>query len=159
MAILQDDAIACKNFAITLERIAASRPDDVICLFTPGVPRRTVSNLTRASNLGKRYGEVHQLDFVPVVAVLWPVQKAAEFRDWVRDNPRRLGNPNPRSDDAVCGRWMKWTKQTIWATVPSLVQHPDDLPSLIGRAHKSGRDKSRVAAHWIGDGDPLDYEW
>ena len=70
---------------------------------------------------------------------------------------RLPGQPNPRSDDAVVGRWMLVTKQTIRATVPSLVQHPDMEPSLIGRRPAWGKDSGRVALHLAEDA--LDYEW
>jgi hypothetical protein len=104
----------------------------------------------------RRYVTLFIRDFVPVVALLWPRHKAEEFMEWGQD-ARLPGDPNPRSDDAVVGRWMILTRQEIRATVPSLVQHPDMEPSLIGRTPAWGKDRGRVALHLAEDG--LAYDW
>jgi hypothetical protein len=159
VAILQDDAIACKNFAPTLELIAAANPECVVELFMSMQPKRTHN---RASVLyGKtRYVDVHGQDLVHVVGLLWPVAKARSFLDWVDGNPNRLRGKDFQSDDATVTRWMQLTKQRIRATVPSIVQHPDDVPSVVN-AHrvKHGADRGRTAGYWIGESDPLELDW
>jgi hypothetical protein len=58
---------------------------------------------------------------------------------------------------------MKFTHQTVLATVPSLVQHPDDTLSVKWNAESkvpSGTGNKRRRAFWyIGDDDPLDLDW
>ena len=106
---------------------------------------------------GQRYVDLTWRSFLPVVAVLWPRQKAEEFLAWADEHPQLPGQREPRSDDAMGGRWKMLTRQTVRATVPSLVEHPDMEPSLIGRRAMWGKDKGRVAMFLAEDA--LDYEW
>lgn len=144
------------NTGPAVEQIAASNPEIPVCLFLARLPRRTSQKATLALKHGQRYSPVFWRDFVPVVAVLWPVHKAREFMAWA-ENASLPGNPNPRSDDAVVGRWMAMTRQEIRVTCPSIVEHPDMEPSLIGRKPAWGRDSGRVALHLAQDA--LDYQW
>jgi hypothetical protein len=155
LLVLQDDAIPCRNLLAACEWIA--RPDPV-CLFLGGAPVRTARDASRAAVRGDRFVSVHAAEWVPVVAVLWPVEVAQEFLDWCGSN-RLPGDPEPRSDDAVVGRWARRTRQPVFATVPSLVQHPDTEESLIGKRARHGRSAWRVAHSWIGDRDPLEIDW
>lgn len=94
-----------------------------------------------------------------MVAMIWPRPKAESFLTWA-ETAKLPGMPNPRSDDAVVGSWMKFTRQEILATVPSLVEHPDDTPSV---KHDKLKDfyggKSRRAIWFAGDDDPLLKDW
>lgn len=159
VVILQDDTIVCRHFGETLELIAAANPDNLVSLFLSAVPKRT---LNRASlSYGKsRYVDTHPQDLVHVVALLWPVAKAREFLAWVDENPARVRGRVFQSDDATVSRWMSLTKQRVRCTVPSIVEHPDDVPSVVN-AHRprAGGDRGRVAAYWIKDEDPLELDW
>lgn len=159
LAILQDDTVACRNLLPALERIAQARPDNVVCLFLGGQPLRTARNATLAIGRRQSYVPVWFRDFVPVVAVLWPTPLAASFLEWSKTAVLPGMPRDPKSDDAIAGTWMRLAKQTVLCTVPSLVQHPDDVESTIGRRAMSGADRGRVAMHWIGDGDPLEIDW
>jgi len=159
VAVLQDDTIACRNLAPALALIAEANPDCVVALFMSKHPKRTHN---RASlRYGKsRYVDVHLQDLVHVVALLWPVAKARAFLAWVDENPARLRGKEYQSDDATVTRWMQLTKQRIRATVPSIVQHPDDVPSIVNNHRvRHGADSGRVAGYWIGDDDPLALDW
>ena len=153
--VIQDDAIPCRNFAPALEEIAAAN-DVPVCLFLARLPRRTSTDATKALKANRRYVTLFIRDFVPVVAVLWPRAKAQEFMAWAQ-NAKLPGQPNPRSDDAVVGRWMMTTRQEIRATCPSLVEHPDMEASVIGRQPAWGKDPGRVALHLAEDA--LAYDW
>jgi len=155
--VLQDDTIVCKNFVPAVERVAAARPDNIVCLFIAAHPRRTANQVLASK---KPFVRVNVIDFVPVVATIWPIDVAISFLQWAADHPLRLpGGDKARSDDAVLGRWMKFNLSTVYCTVPSLVEHPDDVPSTIGRAAHAGKDKGRVALRYIGDADPLEIDW
>lgn len=159
--VIQDDAIVCANFAAAIERIAESHPDIPICLFVSGTKSKTLQLYARAIRSQVRYSQVWFQDFLPVVGVLWPRTKVEEFLEWSKD-AKLPGLPNPRSDDAVVGSWMKFTRQTVLATVPSLVEHPDDTLSV--KWHESNvpsgtGNKRRRAFHYIGDSDPLELDW
>lgn len=160
--ILQDDVLVCQNFLVAVERIRDVHPDIPICLFVSGRKTHTLKNYHKAVRSKLRYSPLWFQDFAPVVAVLWPREKVQEFLEWSKD-AKLPGMPNPRSDDAVVGSWMKFTRQTILATVPSLVQHPDDTPSVKWSAESnvpSGYgNRASKAFMYIEDADPLVLDW
>ena len=157
--IVQDDAVACRNLAAALPLVADAHPGKVVCLFLGGAPRRTAILAQRARAQRLNFTRLHPNDFLPVVATMWPREKAEHLLTWATDNPQKLGHRDPRSDDAVAGRWMKFNREQVVCTVPSLVQHPDDHPSTIGRPHRSGLNKQRVAAIWDDDFDAMSVDW
>ncbi len=155
LLVLQDDATPCRNLVAACGLIAREVP---VCLFLGGAPVRTAMEASRALRRGQRFVPVYAADWVPVVAILWPVEAASRFLQWCSEN-RLPGDPRPRSDDAVVGRWARTEREEVIATVPSLVQHSDVELSLIGRRARAGRSPWRVAHLWIGDEDPLDIRW
>lgn len=158
MLVIQDDAIVCKHFPEAVFRIAAARPNQVISLFVGGLRNRTTRDFIAALGRGDCYANIYFRDIHHVVAVLWPAPLAKAFLDWSRTHDLP-GMPRPRSDDAVFGAWSRLTRNRILCTVPSLVQHPDDVKSTIGLRARDGSDKGRVAVHYIEDGDPLELNW
>lgn len=158
LLIVQDDTVACTNLAPALQQLAELEEGRFpICLYLGGVPMRTRGEALRAGVRGERFVDVHQGDFLPIVAVLWPVEKAAEFRAW-GVSPDRLRQKNgkvfiERSDDAMGGRWMRQTRQRVLATIPSFIEHPDDVISTIARTNSG-----RTALFWKGEGwDALNF--
>ncbi len=160
VAVLQDDTIPCRNFAPALELIADSNPDTPVSLFISTVPKRTYTK-AMLKHGRSRYVDSHPQDLVHVVAVLWPVHKAREFSEWITANPKRIrGDQLSTSDDANVTRWMQLTGQSIRYTIPSIVQHPDDVPSIVNQQKRSdGKDSGRTSSIWIGNGDPLELDW
>lgn len=160
--ILQDDVLVCRNFTPAVEKIIEVHPDIPVCLFVSGMKTKTLRNYMRAVRSGLRYSNIWFQDFLPVVGVIWPRAKVEEFLEWSVD-AKLPGMPNPRSDDAVVGSWMKFTHQKVLATVPSLVQHPDDNLSVKwaeGCNVPSGTEnKYRRAFIYIEDADPLTLDW
>ncbi len=108
-------------------------------------------------NRRQRYVALSWRNFMPVIAVLWPRHKAVEFAEWADRNPQLPGQREPRSDDAMAGMWKMRERETVLASVPSLFEHPDEEPSLIGKRASWGQDKNRVALFLADDG--LDYDW
>ncbi len=159
VAVLQDDTVAAPGLVDALPEVAAAHPDNVICLFLGGYPRRTAALAARAAQQGKRFCRVHPNDLLPVVATMWPRAKAEHLLAWAKENPLKLGHRDPKSDDAVTTRWMRLNHETAYCTVPSLVQHPDDVPSTIGRRARAGEDRNRVAAVWDPEFDAREVTW
>jgi len=157
--VVQDDVLVCRNFAAAVTCIAEAKPNVPVVLFLGGLPKTTAADSLKAGKRGAHYVRLRMREFCPVIAVLWPVAKAQEFLDWVATHPKIPGYPNPRSDDAVVGKWTISTRQEVLVTIPSLVQHPDTVVSIIGKRAKWGADKGRVALTWIGDADPLEIDW
>lgn len=154
LLIIQDDARVARGIATALEKVASEVPT---ALFLARLPRDVSAKATLALKKGHRYVTWVPRSFVPVVAILWPREKAVAFKEWADTSPRTSGPVQHRSDDAMVGLWGALTKQEFRATVPSLVEHPDREPSLIGRKNMWGKDKGRVAQHFCEDA--LQYEW
>lgn len=150
--VLQDDTLPCRDLQAVCERVARPEP---LCLFLGGAPQRAARDAREALRRGERLMPLPIHEWVPVVAVLWPVEKAQALLEWAGEN-KLPGDPMPRSDDAIVGRWARKTQQQIWTTIPSLVQHPDTEASSIGRGKaRAGRNPWRVAFAWVGpDADP-----
>lgn len=158
LCVLQDDAIVSRNFPAAVELIANANPDTPVVLFFPGLPMNTTRAFMRSWTKGQPYCDLHGQDLMPVVAVLWPRHIAESFREWAL-TARIPGRQPALSDDAAAGHWQRTTGTRVRVTVPSLVQHPDDRWSWIGRKPWAGKDKGRVARYWIGDNDPLAINW
>lgn len=156
--VIQDDAILCENFEGAIANLIEVIPNNLVCLFYPGLRMRSGREMQAAVRNKRNTFVLNRQDFLPVVAVLWPKEKASFLLKWVE--ARRIpGLRYPyRSDDAVAGSWMRHTKQDVFVTIPSLVQHPDDVPSSIGKPARSGADKGRVAFAFC-EGDPLQISW
>jgi hypothetical protein len=162
LLVIQEDVLVCRNFAAAVERIAEAKPDEPVCLFLSWLPNHIANDARDALKKRERYIRVRPAQFCPVVAVLWPVAAAARFLEWTESGVRL---PNSHglvaSDDAVLAEWIKRKKETVWIVMPSLVEHPDTMPSVKGRQNaKWGKDRGRIALHWIGpEADPLEFDW
>ena len=161
LLVLQEDVIVCRNFPLAVEKIAEAKPDDPVCLFVSWLPRQIAIEARYALKNDQRYIKARVAKFCPVVAVLWPLTAAERFLSWA-ETAKLPGHPGQvRSDDAVLGDWIRRKQETVWVTCPSLVEHPDRVPSVKGRQNAMwGRDRGRVALQWIGsERDPLDLDW
>jgi hypothetical protein len=140
-------------------RIIEARPDDPICLFLSWLPRGVMVDALNAAKRGERFVRYRVSKFVPAIAIIWPRAKAEHFLEW-SSTAILPGHPNRvASDDAVIAEWHRRNQMTIWVTMPSLVQHPDEVESLIGKRAMWGKDRTRTAFNYIGEGDPLGYQW
>lgn len=151
LCVMQDDALPCQAIALRLEEAVAERPEDVLSLFVGGLSGRTRKEFWAAQSRGDRWSPVYFREIHHVVALCWPVALAQEFLDWWESNPKMPGARIQRSDDAVVGYWARTTHRLFWATVPCLVEHPDDLPSVVQSASRSLGDKGRRAILFIDD--------
>jgi hypothetical protein len=151
MAVLQDDCVPCKNFDITLRNAVGERPDDLISLFVGGLPGKSRVDFLRALKRRERWSPIYMPGITHVVAMVWPVAAAAEFLGWFPPPYKIPGTREPyRSDDMVVGYWARVTKRQIWATVPCLVEHPDDVPSVAQSDRGGdGLDRGRRAIHFV----------
>lgn len=152
---IQDDAVPCEHFAEAVLAAIEARPTAAICFFLGGHPPFTASLAMRARKEKRSWVQVATRDFVPTVATAYPREMALELADWVDEH-----KPGCRGDDAPVGDFFRVRRHLhqAWATVPSLVQHPDDQPSLIGRRHLSGRNPARCAKLLV-SGDPRLIDW
>lgn len=156
--IVQDDAVALPGFLAAAELAVAAHPDVPVCFWVGGQPAGSALRLRNARKAGSPWAVMSPQDWVPLVACSWPVALAAAFVAWVdtRSFPRGVGKC---SDDYLAGTFCRTHRIPVHATVPSLVEHPDDAPSLIGRPHRAGSNPGRVAAVWDPSLDPATVAW
>lgn len=95
--------------------------------------------MQRATWAGKPLVELPTYRWVPTVALLWPEDAAAEFLHWA-DNVRGVP-PNFSADDSVVSLWLKTSWRGVYATAPSLVEHPDTGPSIVRTKWAGGRGR------------------
>lgn len=154
--VLQDDVLPCPGLIHHAARVASAWPDRLITLYVGGNLRLGAARVLHAAREGRPVAELQQFSWVPAVALLWPAGMIEPFLRWVDE---RNWPPAFRADDEIVGRWLRKTGHVPVATVPSLVDHPDDQPSLIGTRARGGRDHGRIAVCWIGECDPLHIDW
>lgn len=148
VAVLQDDVLLCRDFREKVERVIEKRPENVISLFVGGLGGPTKMAFHEAMRKGESFSVVNSTRIVHVVGMIWPRHLAESILAWVEEN-KIPGPKPPRSDDASVGFWSLRTNNQILATVPSLVEHPD-LESIVNpRRAKAGRDRGRVAIHFL----------
>jgi hypothetical protein len=154
--VIQDDTRVCVGFGEAVRRVAFRNAGTPVSLFLMPSPLRIARQSIREAKAGRLYFDARFRinEFCPVVALLWPVQRAQEFLGWVDGNPSKLGTRDPRSDDSVVGKWCAHTHQTIRFTLPSLVQHLGDVPSVKGGPTPA----SKMTAIWFAE-DGSQYDW
>ncbi len=130
LLIIQDDALPCRLFSSRLHAAVSERPDDVLSLFVGGLSGKTKKSFLEALANHQRWAPIWFREIHHVVAMCWPVEKAAHFVDWYAVT-KVPGPIPPKSDDAVVGFWARKNREQVWAHVPCLVEHPDDLPSIV----------------------------
>ena len=141
LLIVQDDAQPSHGWrSQTLEAIG-EHPDALIPLFLAGAPHKSAELARKAHRRGERWIRMPNDQWTPTVATVWPRARIAEFFAWREGylDPVEIG------DDNLIGEFTKRCQVPVWATVPSLFEHPNVEPSLIGKPKGAGM-KLRVAA-------------
>lgn len=143
--VVQDDAWPCDDFRSLAETAIAERPDALVSFYVGGSPGGGGNRVLLAAKRREPWARISGATWTNTVALVWPVAqiepflKFAEHKRWERQT----------GDDPVVGRFAQRSRLEVWATVPSLVEHPDRVPSLIGRKHGAGRRRNRVAQLFI----------
>jgi hypothetical protein len=149
LLVLQDDAALCQQFAGNLLAAVAERPEAIIALFVPGFPF-LARRIEQHREKGEMFAVLPAAAFTPVVAIVYPrthVEGLLAHTDGSRwPRARQLGT----ADDAVVAGYVRGLRLSVLATVPSLVDHRDDVPSVAKPSHRAGRH--RRAALFAGSG-------
>lgn len=153
--VIQDDTTVCEHFTEAAFAAIEKRPASAVCFFLGGQPAFTASHAMQAKKRGEHWVQIANRDFCPTVATAYPREMALALADWVD-----AVKSHTRGDDSVVGDFFRIRRHEYqaWATVPSLVQHPDDVPSQIGRKHLNGKNPGRVAKLLV-EGDPRLIDW
>ena len=76
--VIQDDAVVPRNLPPAVNKVIEVEPAVPVCLYLGMLPPQKGLAL-RAAKEGRKFVELHQSSFLPVVAVLWPTPKAQAF--------------------------------------------------------------------------------
>lgn len=155
LVIVQDDVTLCLDFDVALTRLLERVPDRLVALFVAGAPRRSAMELRLAEGRGDDLCEMSRMDWVPTVALVWPAAMAAEFTKYLGRVAEHMW-----ADDPIVGGWCNRKRIVPIATVPSLVQHPDVVPSLLPNDKSAGgKNGYRTAAVWRPGWSPVTSGW
>lgn len=139
--IVQDDAWPVSEFRALAVAAIRERPEHLIAFFVPGLGQHRHA-MKAAADRGEQWARLPRADFAPTVALCWPRELALDFVDWSEEK-----FPGPQmGDDGPVGAYARARKLEVWATVPSLVEHPNTEPSLLGKPSKGSANRGRVAA-------------
>lgn len=154
--ILQDDVTLCEGFAEIATRAAAVHEAWLTAFYVQWWGQ-SGNQAKQASAQGRRFVMVASHEWVPVVATSWPEGAPAECLAWLELTPGAV----TRSDDKTVARWIKKSSRKAVGTVPCLVDHMDEIPSLIPSRQDSKTllGKRRAAVPWERMGDPALLAW
>lgn len=154
--IVQDDVRVCPGFLDAARAAVAAKPDRILSFFVAGNPYEHSQAVFAACARGSSWAELDNQRWCPAVCVCWPAAHVPAILAFVDAQ----GWPDAfRADDEIIGRYCRHAGVLPLASVPSLVDHPDDVPSLLGNKAMYGQDPGRVTACWIGDCDPATIDW
>jgi hypothetical protein len=147
---IQDDTVVCPGFRQAVERAVAARPNNLLVFYVGTQAQMYADAVMRACAIDWPWAELKPWHWTPVVSTCWPRWMVDGFLEWTEKQhqwPEAFV-----ADDEIVGRYMKHTGHVALATVPSLVDHLDVTPSVMGRGViRAERGHARRARCWIGD--------
>lgn len=148
--VVQEDIIPCRQFLSHAKRALEAKPARVASFFLGNNATVTWQRMLVAQSASDAsWVEGFHASWVPALALALPVDlipSLVEFDD----------GSQPIADDEVYGRWCRLHGLAWHATIPSLVDHDDDAPSLMRDPYARG---ARRAACWVGECDPGLIDW
>lgn len=152
--IIQDDCVPVPGFLEAATSARTAVPGGIICFCVQGMLQRSRTSYMNALARGPSLVQLFALSWVPALAIGWTPELAACATLW-SDTQRR--SPRWDADDAVLASWANYCRVDVWATAPSLVDHPDDVPSVMKKQPKKmrvrpgGRPNRRPIALYSGN--------
>lgn len=157
LLVIQDDTEICRNFWGGLHKVVAARPFDLISLFVGGAPYNSRDAVWAACDRDETFALLPTAQWVPAIAVVWPTPVIGPALDWAA---AQRWPPRFTADDEIIGRIKTALGLQAWATVPNLVEHPDVVPSLVGKMRAmAGKNLDRVSCCFPEGLDPLTIDW
>lgn len=155
--ILQDDCIPCTGFLEAAEAVREVVHNGLIAFCLQGmIASTTRSAFWRALEQGQRLLLIRPHNWVPAMALGWTPALAARALEW--DTLQTRLRESFTSDDGRLYHFTRWAGVPVWATVPCLVDHPDDVPTVGSEKERNGRKPSRRTLAFI-EGDASAVQW
>jgi hypothetical protein len=115
LLVLQDDVSLAPGIWEHLTAIISARRDQVVSLFCGAWPHMSAFAMQQAAVGGRHWARLDLAEFVPAQALIWPRAVAERL---LADTESVEG-----PDDQHIARWAHAAGETLWQTVPSLVEH------------------------------------
>jgi len=150
--ILQDDVLPGRRFLWAAVEAIRHRPDVVVSFFVNWLAHASATTLVQNAQTCAAWSPLHENErFVPTLALAFPRALALDLLDAPEGIVER-----PIADDEVVGRWRIARRLEVWCTIPNLVQHDEEAPSVL-LGHRESRP--RYAACFIGEHSPAVIDW
>lgn len=149
--ILQDDVLPCRRFLWAAVEAIRHRPTEIISFFVNDLAHASSTMLVQNAQTCLAWSPLHPTErFVPTLALALPRGLVDDLAVYHTDAV------NPIADDEIVGRWRRERGLPVWLTVPNLVQHDEEAPSVL-LGHRDSRP--RWAACFIGSHSPALIDW
>lgn len=145
--VIQEDIMCRDDFLKHARRALRAKPDRPTSFFLGWLPSPTAQLALSHANRCAAWVPGAYAGWCPTIALAmprWMGEQLAAFDDGTR----------PVADDDVAGRYLRELGVRWWATIPSLVDHDDDAPSLMSMG-----TRNRRAMCWLGESDPNLINW
>lgn len=157
LLVIQDDAWPCASFGPVLRAAVRAQRDRVIVACVCGNAQRNCRRMHLAAENGMPFAELDANEWCPTVATCYPQPILDRFIRWIDEQE---WPPYQVADDAPVGRFLNETGLGALMTVPSLVEHPDDVESLVAPGQAwGGTEAHRLACCYVGDCDARTIDW
>jgi hypothetical protein len=141
--VLQDDVRACDGFLDLARDAVTSHPDDLVTFYVGRYPGSAARAVIAGLDTRKPYVDIGLDSWTPCLALAMPTAFAL---DLASHTDRHHYPPAMCADDGIVSLWRQDRGHTrCWATMPSLVDHDNDVPSIMGT--EPGRMRCAVIAH------------
>lgn len=147
--VVQEDVQPCREFLRHATLALTAQPTRITSFFLGWQPAPTARQMLVDVERCSAWVLGHPASWVPALALAMPLELVPSL---VAYND----GSEPIADDEVYGRWTRQERLPWYATIPSLVDHDDEAPSLMRDPYLRG---GRRAACFIGNTDPARIDW
>jgi len=148
--ILQDDTVPVPGFPEAAERAREKLPEALIAFCVQGMLHQNArSAFWRALEAGEPLVEFTPHNWVPALSLGWTPELAQRALDW--DAQQTMLKPSATADDGRLYYFVRWAEVPLWMSVPSLVDHADEVPSVDGGGKGMRRPSRSTLALLPGD--------
>lgn len=155
-AVIQDDCIPAVGFLGAATKARTRHPTALLVLCCQGMLNHSIRNAYwRAHERGERYLPFTPSSWVPAMALGWTPELAARALEW--DAQQHTLRENFTSDDGRLYYFARWANVPCVALIPSIVDHPDDVPTV--GSQKAGKRRPARSTLLLCEGDASALEW
>lgn len=128
--VIQDDAILTPDFYFNIERVIAAVPVKTVVSLYTGKVRPLADRVAEAANKAPEGSFLQHYMMMWGVGILIPADHIEPMLEYINE-PKY----NDTAYDVRIGLFYQRNRLPIYYTIPSLVDHDDDIGSLIGNGY------------------------